>query len=106
METTFDPEVIYEAFSRYGFAILRIDRFDRGNYAEVRLETKNTGSMRIDEIQHLINNLRLLEKGEHIEIQIVHLDLRHQSLRLNMAIPGRPPEDTATIDERSITKRE
>ena len=38
MDTTLSPEIIYEVFDKYGFSVLRIDNFDRGDYAEIRAE--------------------------------------------------------------------
>lgn len=87
MKTTEDPEIIYDACNRYGLAPLRIDRFDRGNYAEIRLEIKGTGDICLDDLQHIINNLRLLQKGENIEVRIVHIDARHSSMKITVTIP-------------------
>ncbi len=88
MKTTQDPEIIYDAFNRYGLAPLRIDRFDRGNFAEIRLEIKGKGDISLDDLQQIINNLRLLQKGENVEIRIVHIDVRHASMKVNLIIPG------------------
>jgi hypothetical protein len=95
MKTTTDPEIVYDAFSRYGMAPLRIDCFDRGDYAEIRLEIKSGETLNLEEVQHIINNLRLLQKGEEVEIQIVNIDARHGSMKVNLTIPGQAKTDNA-----------
>ncbi len=42
MKTTFDPQIIYEVFDKYGFPVLRIDNFDKGTFAKIRTELKKS----------------------------------------------------------------
>jgi len=96
MQTTYDPQQIYDVFDRYGFAILRIDQFDRGNYAKIRAELKYERLM-TDHLLEISTKLKLLEKNENVEISIVNIDMIHKTMRLNIAI--REEENTATLPE-------
>ncbi|MCP5052997.1 MAG: hypothetical protein GY940_37870 [bacterium] len=84
MKNTLAPEIIYDAFSRHDLALLRIDHFDRGNYAEIRMEINHTEPLTIDQLLELTAKLRLIEKNENIKIKIVHLDMFHKTLRINI----------------------
>lgn len=94
MKTTLEPEVIYEVFSRLNLPVLRIDRFDRGNYAELRVELPSTPYLGVDDLQQLVNRLRVLEKEENLHLQVVHIDMHHHTMRINLSIldeRGGPP---------------
>lgn len=84
MDTTFDPGMIYDVFEKYGFPVLRIDLFDRGNYAELRAELDYSDFLTIEQLQEIVVKLRLIEQNENIEIKIVNIDMRHRSLRMNI----------------------
>jgi hypothetical protein len=86
MENTLSPELIYEVFARNGFPVLRIDNFDRGDYAELRTELKYNDNLSIDDLQEMVLRLRLIEENENIKIKIIHIDMIHKSLRLNIYI--------------------
>ncbi len=96
MQTTYDPQQIYDVFDRYGFAVLRIDQFDRGNYAKIRAELKYE-RLTTDHLLEISTKLKLLEKNENVEISIVNIDMIHKTMRLNIAI--REEENTATLPE-------
>ncbi len=84
MQSTYDPQQIYDVFDRYGFAVLRIDEFDRGNYAKIRAELKY-GQLGTDQLLEITTRLKTLEKNESLEIQIVNIDMIHRTMRLNIA---------------------
>jgi hypothetical protein len=86
MKTTENPQTIYDLFDRSGFAILRIDQFDRGDYAEVRAELPYREFMTVDQLQELILKLKMMEKNESITLKIVHIDLIHRTIRVNIHI--------------------
>jgi len=86
MKTTFDPQIIYDAFSRYGFPVLRIDDFDKGTFAKIRAELKNSEYMSVEELQDIIVRLRLIEKNENVEIKIVNIDMIHKTMRVDIFI--------------------
>ncbi len=86
MRTTFDPQTIYDAFSRYGFPVLRIDNFDKGTFAKIRAELKNSEYMSVEELQDIVVRLRLIEKNENIEIKIVNIDMIHKTMRVDIFI--------------------
>lgn len=85
MQSTTDPQQIYDVFDRYGFAVLRIDEFDRGNYAKIRAELKYE-QLGTDQLLEITTRLKTLEKNESLEIQIVNIDMIHRTMRLNIAI--------------------
>jgi len=86
MRNTLDPEFIYDAFNRYGFPVLRIDNFDRGNYAKIRAELKYTDFLTVDQLQAVTTNLKLIEKNENLVIQVVNVDMIHKTMRVNISI--------------------
>ena len=94
MQSTYDPQLIYDVFDRYGFAILRIDQFDRGNYATIRAELKYE-KLLTDHLLEITTKLKSLEKNENLEIHIINIDMIHKTMRLN--ILTREQENTDTI---------
>ena len=86
MENTLDPQVIYEAFAGRGFPVQRIDQFDRGNYAEVRVDLTYTQFLSVRQLQEITMKLGIIEKHENVELQIVNIDMTHQSMRINIKI--------------------
>ncbi len=96
MQSTYDPQQIYDVFDRYGFAVLRIDQFDRGNYAKIRAELKYE-QLTTDHLLEITTKLKSLEKNENLEIRIVNIDMLHKTMRLNIATKGE--ENTATLPE-------
>lgn len=95
MQSTYDPQQIYDVFDRYGFAVLRIDQFDRGDYAKIRAELKYE-KLTTDGLLEITTKLKTLEKNESLEVTIVNIDMIHKSMRLNIAIRGL--ESTAPLD--------
>jgi hypothetical protein len=95
MQSTYDPQQIYDVFDRYGFAVLRIDQFDRGDYAKLRTELKYE-RLTTDGLLEITTKLKTLEKSESLEITVVNIDMLHKSMRLNIAIRG--PETAARVD--------
>jgi hypothetical protein len=96
MQSTYDPQLIYDVFDRYGFAVLRIDQFDRGNYAKIRAELKYE-QLTTDNLLEITTKLKSLEKNENVEVTIVNIDMIHKSMRLNIAT--KEEESTATLTE-------
>lgn len=94
MQSTYDPQLIYDVFNRYGFAILRIDQFDRGNYATIRAELKYE-KLSTDNLLEVSTRLKSLEQNENLEIHIINIDMNHKTMRLN--ILTREQENTDTI---------
>lgn len=86
MKNTLHPEIIYETFDRYGFPVLRIDHFDRGNYAEIRAELKYPDYLSVKLLQEIAMKLNMIEKNENIEIQIINIDMIHKTMRVNIEI--------------------
>lgn len=86
MKTTFDPQIIYNVFDKYGFPVLRIDDFDKGTFAKIRAELKNSEYMSVEELQDIVVRLRLIEKNENIEIKIVNIDMIHKTMRVDIFI--------------------
>ncbi len=86
MKTTFDPQIIYEVFDKYGFPVLRIDNFDKGTFAKIRTELKRSEYMSVEELQDLVVKLGLIEKNENIEIKIVNIDMIHKTMRVDIFI--------------------
>ncbi len=84
MKTTYDPELIYDMFDRYGFPVLRIDCFDRGNYAEIRASLECDGPITVDQLQEITTKLKLIQKKEDVGLKIVHIDLKHKTIRINI----------------------
>jgi coproporphyrinogen III oxidase-like Fe-S oxidoreductase len=86
MDTTLSPEIIYEVFDKYGFSVLRIDNFDRGNYAEIRAELNYSEYLSVKQLQDIVLKLNLIEKNEKLELKIVNIDMIHKTMRLNFYI--------------------
>lgn len=86
MDTTHSPEIIYEVFDKYGFSVLRIDNFDRGNYAEIRAELDYSEYLSVKQLQDIVLKLNLIEKNEKLELKIVNIDMIHKTMRLNFYI--------------------
>jgi hypothetical protein len=84
MQSTYDPQTIYDVFDRYGFAVLRIDQFDRGNYAKIRAELKYD-RLTVDHLLEITTKLKSLEKNENVEISIINIDMIHKTMRLNIS---------------------
>jgi len=95
METTFEPQIVYDAFARFGFPVLRIDRFDRGDYAELRMELAYPDYLSVAELHDIVQRLQLLQTKENIEIRIVNIDLVHRSMRVNISTRALYEEDEA-----------
>jgi len=84
MKTTLNPEVIYDAFRRIGLTTLRIDRFDLGNFADIRVEFGAATPFSLDQLNDLITKLRIMEKNENIQVRIVNFDTAHQTMRVHL----------------------
>ena len=96
MKTTLYPEIIYEALAKYGFPALRIDEFDRGNYAEIRAELNFTESLNPADLQDIALKLNLMEKNEGIKINIINIDTVHKTIRINIYINNSGKEEGST----------
>jgi hypothetical protein len=94
MQSTYDPQLIYDVFDRYGFAVLRIDQFDRGNYAKIRAELKYE-QLTTDHLLEITTKLKSLEKNENVDVTIVNIDMIHKTMRLNIAT--KEEESTAAL---------
>jgi len=86
MDTTLFPEIIYEVFDKYGFSVLRIDNFDRGNYAEIRAELDYSEYLSVKQLQDITLKLNMIEKNENLELKIVNIDMIHKTMRVNFFI--------------------
>ena len=86
MKDTYDPQLIYDAFHRNGFPITRIDHFDRGNYAEIRTELRYNDFLNLNQMHEILLKLNIIEESENITLRIVHVDMVHKSLRVNIYI--------------------
>ena len=86
MLNTLDPNKIYDAFDKHGFSVLRIDNFDRGDYAEIRAELSYNEYLSVNQLQEITLKLNLIEKNEEVELRIVHIDMFHKTLRVNIHI--------------------
>ena len=86
MKDTLNPEIIYGVFDRYGFPVLRIDNFDRGDYAEIRVELNYQDYITVNQLQEITMKLLLIEKSEGINLKIVHIDMLHKTMRVNIYI--------------------
>ena len=86
MRDTLSPDVIYDIFGRVGFPVLRIDHFDRGNYAEIRAQLNYPKNLSVLQLQEITGKLSILEKNENIRIEIVNIDMIHHTLRVNIFI--------------------
>ncbi|HDP95111.1 MAG TPA: hypothetical protein ENN40_07105 [Candidatus Aminicenantes bacterium] len=86
MKSTLDPDVIYTAFDRNGLPVHRIDNFDRGDFAEIRAELNYPGFLTVPQLQEITLKLNLIEQNENLRIEIVHIDMIHHSIRVNIHI--------------------
>jgi len=82
MKNTYDPQLIYDMFDRYGFKVLRIDQFDSGNFAKIRAEL-DFERLSLAQLLELTTKLISLEKSENLEISIVNIDMIHKTMRLD-----------------------
>jgi len=94
MKNTIDPQLIYDVFNRFGFPIMRIDQFDRGNFAKIRAELKYD-RLSTDYLLEITTRLKSMEKSENMEIQVINIDMIHKTMRLN--ILTREDEDTVSL---------
>ena len=94
MKSTNDPQLIYDVFNRFGFPIMRIDQFDRGNFAKIRAELKYD-RLSVDYLLEITTRLKSLEKSENMEIHIINIDMIHKTMRLN--IMTKDEENTETL---------
>ena len=85
MKDTYDPEIIYDAFDRHGFPVLRIDRFDRGNYAELRTGLNYKEPITPEDLLEIANRLQIIQKTDGITVRIVNIDLIHKTMRINIS---------------------
>ncbi len=103
MLNTLDPNKIYDAFDKHGFSVLRIDNFDRGDYAEIRAELSYREYLSVNQLQEITLKLNLIEKNENVDLRIVHIDMFHKTLRVNIHING-DEESTQTFDKLDKTE--
>jgi hypothetical protein len=82
MKNTYDPQLIYDMFDRYGFKVLRIDQFDSGNFAKIRAEL-DFERLSLAQLLELTTKLISLEKSENLEISVVNIDMIHKTMRLD-----------------------
>lgn len=94
MKNTIDPQLIYDVFNRFGFPIMRIDQFDRGNFAKIRAELKYD-RLNVDSLLEITTRLKSMEKSENMEIHIINIDMIHKTMRLD--IITREEEDTVAL---------
>ncbi len=86
MEDTLNPEVIYEAFNKGGFSVLRIDKFYSGDYAEIRAELDYQKNLSLTNLQELTFKLKIIEASEGIKMEVVHINMEHKTIRINFSI--------------------
>jgi len=86
MKNTLNPEQIYSAFSKYNFAVTRIDDFENGKIAKIRAELNYTEPLTTNNLQEITLKLKMIEKNEHINIEIIHIDMPHKTIRMNFSI--------------------
>jgi hypothetical protein len=94
MKNTIDPQLIYDVFERFGFPIMRIDQFDRGNFAKIRAELKYD-RLNVDALLEITTRLKSMEKSENLEIHIINIDMIHKTMRLD--IITKEEEDTVAL---------
>ncbi|HSQ35763.1 MAG TPA: hypothetical protein VLQ89_07220 [Candidatus Binatia bacterium] len=94
MKSTIDPQLIYDVFQRFGFPIMRIDQFDRGNFAKIRAELKYE-RLNVDSLLEITTKLKTMEKSENLEIHIINIDMIHKTMRLD--ILTKEEEDTVEL---------
>ncbi len=84
MKNTYDIDVIYNIFTRLGFPVLRIDQFDRGNYAEIRAELNYPKYITVNQLHEIAMKLAVIESNENIRIEICNIDMIHRTMRVNI----------------------
>jgi len=82
MKNTYDPQLIYDMFDRYGFKVLRIDQFDSGNFAKIRAELAYE-RLSLAQLLEITTKLISLEQSENLEIHVVNIDMIHKTMRLD-----------------------
>jgi uncharacterized protein YxjI len=83
MKNTYDPQLIYDLFDHFGFKVLRIDQFDCGNFAKIRAELAYE-RLSAAQLLEIATRLMTLEQSENIDIQIVHINMVHKTMSLNI----------------------
>lgn|GEM_PF-603892 len=107
MENTLDPQIIYDVFNRREMTVARIDHFDRGDYAEIRIDLSGEPKLSPTQLLKLATRLKVIEDREKITVDIVHLDMPHHTIRINIRIGKREhepadEESTATFPKKEI----
>jgi len=92
MKNTYEPQLIYDMFSHYGFNVLRIDQFDSGSFAKIRAEL-NYELLNAGQLLEIATRLISMEKNENLDIQVVMVDMRHRTMTVNILVR----EQEATI---------
>jgi len=92
MKNTYEPQLIYDMFSHYGFNVLRIDQFDSGSFAKIRAEL-NYEQLNASQLLEIATRLMSMEKNENLDIQVVMVDMRHRTMTVNILVR----EQEATI---------
>jgi 23S rRNA U2552 (ribose-2'-O)-methylase RlmE/FtsJ len=92
MKNTYEPQLIYDMFSHYGFNVLRIDQFDSGSFAKIRAEL-NYEQLNAGQLLEVATRLISMEKNENLDIQVVMVDMRHRTMTVNILVR----EQEATI---------
>lgn len=82
MKNTYDPQLIYDMFDRFGFKVLRIDQFDSGNFAKIRAEL-DYERLSLSQLLEITTKLISLEQSENLEINVVNIDMIHKTMRLD-----------------------
>ena len=82
MKNTYDPQLIYDMFDRFGFKVLRIDQFDSGNFAKIRAEL-DYEHLSLSQLLEITTKLISLEQSENLEIHVVNIDMIHKTMRLD-----------------------
>jgi len=83
VKNTYDPQLIYDMFDRFGFKVLRIDQFDCGNFAKIRAEIEQE-RLSVAQLLEISTRLMSMEKSENIDVQVVHIDMFHRTMSLNI----------------------
>ncbi|MBN2345123.1 MAG: hypothetical protein JXO51_01955 [Candidatus Aminicenantes bacterium] len=85
MKNTYEPQLIYDLFVRYGFMVRRIDQFDSGNFAKIRADL-DCELLTTGQLMEIATRLISMEQKENLEIHVVHIDMLHRSMRVNIMI--------------------
>ena len=83
MKNTYDPQLIYDMFDRFGFKVQRIDQFDCGNFAKIRAELIYE-TLNAVQLRDIATRLMSLEQSENLDIQVINVDMIHRSIRVNI----------------------